>query len=292
MGVRLHVWALAALCLAAGLALLVRPGSGGDGAAERAGSGGFERLRASEASGAAGATDARSGSRARADLPAGGAGGDARGASSAAASRAPRGPDDRRAGLLGRSFSAGSGPASLRALRSRESAGAGADSERRAQDRALEREVAELGRALGIPGAVGAGGDAAPGDAAPDASPDAGGPSAGARDGAAATSVAIEYVLRQELFEVAGGKLLPYGYPVGRLRSEVAAQVAGLTPAARRSLLERAQQALAENPAPPIMSHPESGNVYAGPDADPAPTGVDIADSPVHVLPQGEGNRY
>jgi len=59
-----------------------------------------------------------------------------------------------------------------------------------------------------------------------------------------------------------------------------------------RSLLERAQQALAENPAPPIMSHPESGNVYAGPDADPAPTGVDIADSPVHVLPQGEGNRY
>lgn len=137
-----------------------------------------------------------------------------------------------------------------------------------AVDPGLEGEVAELGEKLGLvePNA--------PGDAELDAG------DLGAAQRAAADAVIAEYLLRQELTERFGGKILPYNYPIERLRQEIAQQVADLPDADRQGLLVEVATYLPENAAPLVMSHPDTGNVYEGPDAEYDPQGVFIYHPP------------
>jgi hypothetical protein len=141
-------------------------------------------------------------------------------------------------------------------------------------DPELERAAARAARSLGLPVAprVAA---AADGDAAPETSvrePEVVG---------AADAAMTEFRLRQVLWERfhRQGQLVPWGFPVDRLRGELAVEVAAL-PASKRNELLRLSAEHLPHQARPIMSHPESGNVYRGRDGDSNPRGVDV-----HVPP-------
>jgi hypothetical protein len=154
----------------------------------------------------------------------------------------------------------------------------------RPEDREVERKVAQRGVDAGIvaPPPVPFKSTAAEGSHAP-------ADFETARDGeiaAAADAVLTEYLLMQRLSEeFPGTEFVPYGYPVEKLRLEVAQQVAGLSPADRQELLEQVPGALRqEGPGQPVMSHPRSGVIYEGPDAEnPEPGGIPIDRDPQSV---------
>jgi hypothetical protein len=130
----------------------------------------------------------------------------------------------------------------------------------------VERNVAELAEKLGLDDPDGFG------------DPDGTDPDAAQRD--AADAVMVEFLLREDLHERFGGKMVPYAYPVERLRAELTEEVSNLGAAERQALLEVVSALMPEDPRPLVMSHPDSGLVYDGPDAEYDPQGFQIYVAP------------
>jgi len=143
-------------------------------------------------------------------------------------------------------------------------------------DPSLEREVAKLGEKMGLVDPLGDGsGDS--GDSADSGEVDPNAREVGEDEvRAAADAVAIEFLLREELQDRFGGKILPYAYPIEALRADIAQDVADLSAADRQVLLEYLSENGVGNLAPLVMSDRYSGNVYYGPDAEPNPQNVVI----------------
>lgn len=152
------------------------------------------------------------------------------------------------------------------AVRARPTGGRGASAEP-----SLERELERIARSLDLPILPGA---AATAPAASGAD-DGGAVDDAARTRAAADAALAEFLLRAELGARFSNQsqLVPWGYPVNRLRAEMATRVAALGPRERSELM-----ALAADQLPiqelPLMSGPESGNVYTGRDGSSRPVGV------------------
>jgi len=143
-----------------------------------------------------------------------------------------------------------------------------------ADPRELERSVAELAQNLDLPLLRTGGRPEPPADAEGERGGEVDDGSADSRVRDAANAALTEYLLRQELWGRSSGRLLPFGYPVNALRSEIGARVEAMDTQQRNDLLAEAERYLPAQKRP-IMS---LSNDYTGRDGSSSPEGVDFYD--------------
>jgi len=131
-------------------------------------------------------------------------------------------------------------------------------------DRYLERAVARFGQELDIP--------SLPRSRSNGSRDEALGDEGYVAD--VADAAMVEFLVRQELWETfhAKSQLVPWGYPVGRLREAWAAEVAALSVAERNRLLAVVEREMPQQ-SPPVMTKKIE---YPGSDFEGQPSGVEI----------------
>jgi hypothetical protein len=80
-------------------------------------------------------------------------------------------------------------------------------------------------------------------------------------DRAMADAMIVEYMLRAEIVYLFEGRPVPYGFPIGRLRSDIAERVAAMAPAERQGCLRPIAKYMPIQ-VPPSVSAPDSTNLW------------------------------